>query len=802
LKIAVFLLLCVPALFAATPTPALINQPAKSWVRQYRKPNLAAVVHAYENGFDWDWQNHVGMVFSGHLGTYGTQSESDLYGIFHTNQTWLYSHASGAFAPTNPMDRPCKRCGAKTYYCQYAGRFVIYGGRFGGHTDNGYYEVGTDGKTLTKEIDRDLNHAQNPWAFDARTGQWYEMRPLMEGPDDGNGLEGYGSNWVYIKEYGAGMLLPPLGSRVYIYSVHSNAWSLIQASAAAEIVPKTSNLPCAYDLKHRKVVVLNGSNTHTYDFHTRVWQRISATPAPSLGSESWYHGYSTMEYDINSGRTVFLSHNGTETWSFNLGTQAWTRETTAGNPPNSGSMGEGLTYDPLNHVTLLYSNRYDEIWTYRQAAVDTARVGEAGNVRAAVTETAVNITWDPPSFGQAPDRYYVYRAAWSDHLAAGQGLEPGPYVLIDSVSGTAYTDAPSKTAKTFYSYSVQPARGAARGIMSSPAFSNRPVPMGLLVTPFSRTRVGLKWVADTAADVTGYNVYRKYGAIPAHHELQKLNTSPVGPKPVFMDSTVNIIGDTIVTYVVTTVNRYGQESGLSPRADTRLARVRGFWADTAALTMHWFPALADTFQEYQIWSQQLVCRDCGAASFAKVPYPAFRDTFQVFSLPMANQYHLKVRAVNAIGQIGFFSDLLPLASRNDDLAGMFRGDGMFRQPSYDPFWDLAGLAPGEIGVENHGHTDYRQDAVLDIHIYPNPVKRLVKINYELQIMNYEFKDIHLAIYDVNGRCVADFSQKIHDSSFIICNSITWNPSGLPSGIYILRLEAANRSVSRKLVLQR
>jgi hypothetical protein len=116
-------------------------------------------------------------------------------------------------------------------------------------------------------------------------------------------------------------------------------------------------------------------------------------------------------------------------------------------------------------------------------------------------------------------------------LSAGQGIEPGPYALIDSVSGTAYADAPAKTAKTFYSYSILPARGVSRGVMSSPACSNRPVPMGLLVTLFSRTRVGLKWVADTVSD---YNVYRKYGAIPDRHELEKLHTSPVCPKPVMI----------------------------------------------------------------------------------------------------------------------------------------------------------------------------------------------------------------------------------------------------------------------------
>jgi hypothetical protein len=793
LKICIYSLLIIATVFSQDPISSLINQAPKSWVRQYRKPNLNAVVHVYENGFDWDTENHVGFVTMGHLGTYGTQTVDDLYGIFHTNQSWLYSHNTSSFAKTKPMDRPVKRCGGKTYYDAYAKRFVLYGGGFGGHTDNGYYEIMTDGKSLTKEINRGLGKAINPWVFDAKTRQWYEMRSLMEGPDDAD-YRGYGPCWAYVKEYGVGMLLPALGGRAFMYSVHSNSWALLQTSNPSLAITTTRNLPMAYDVYNRKVVVVEGSSTYTYDFGTRTWERISTASAPSTGSEGWYNGYSAMAYDINSQRTIFISHNGTQTWSFNLDARSWTRETTLGNPPNSGSMGEGLTYDPLNHITVLYSNRYDEIWTFRQAGVNANRLDEVKNFRSKTSANAVTLSWEVPVFGLAPDKYYIYRAAWKDHLTAIQGLEPGPYQLIDSTAALTYTDAPQKTTKTFYSYSVLPVKGTAKGIMSIPAFSNRPVPMGLIATAFSRNRVGLKWVADTASDVAGYNVYRKYGAIPARHELVKINTSLVGPKPVFIDSAVNIIGDTIVTYVVTTVNAYGQESGLSPRADTRIDRVMGLWADTVNLKFHWFPTMVDTFQEYQIWTQALVCRDCGAAPFAKVPYPAFKDTAQIFSLPMANQYHFKIRVVNAIGQIGYFSDLVPLASRGNDLHGMFRGDGMFSRPSYDPFWDKLGLAPDEVG--NERGPDYsRDDNVVRIRAFPNPFNAKIQIAVSCQLS--AISKAKLNIFNVNGKNV----KRLAADSRQLRAGITWNAACLASGIYFLKVKILNKTYSRKIILQ-
>jgi hypothetical protein len=112
---------------------------------------------------------------------------------------------------------------------------------------------------------------------------------------------------------------------------------------------------------------------------------------------------------------------------------------------------------------------------------------------------------------------------------------------------------------------------------------------------------------------------------------------------------------------------------------------------------------------------------------------------------------------------------------------------------------LSNHYPGYIGTERKGKT---MAAGPVFTIAPNPFKATVNINYELQIMNYELKGVHLAIYDINGRCIKNFTDKIHNSSFIICNSHTWNASGLPSGVYVAVLKAGNRRATRRMVLQK
>ena len=149
-----FLLAATTLLSQAAFAQDVSAQAAKSWVKRYTRPPLdtGAVVHPYENGFCWDADHQVGVVFGGHLGTtYDMRNTWPDFGeVYNTNQTWMYNHAQSAFTVTHPVFRPQKTCGGKIYYDDVLKRIVLYGGAFHA-SDNGYWEVDPAGNLLVKE---------------------------------------------------------------------------------------------------------------------------------------------------------------------------------------------------------------------------------------------------------------------------------------------------------------------------------------------------------------------------------------------------------------------------------------------------------------------------------------------------------------------------------------------------------------------------------------------------------------------------------------------------------------------------
>ena len=77
--------------------------------------------------------------------------------------------------------------------------------------------------------------------------------------------------------------------------------------------------------------------------------------------------------------------------------------------------------------------------------------------------------------------------------------------------------------------------------------------------------------------------------------------------------------------------------------------------------------------------------------------------------------------------------------------------------------------------------------------YPNPFNPTTTLSYQLP----EAGRVHLAIYDISGRQVADLIDGWREAG---SHGVTFDASNLPSGIYIARLQAGNVSTSQKLVL--
>ncbi len=77
--------------------------------------------------------------------------------------------------------------------------------------------------------------------------------------------------------------------------------------------------------------------------------------------------------------------------------------------------------------------------------------------------------------------------------------------------------------------------------------------------------------------------------------------------------------------------------------------------------------------------------------------------------------------------------------------------------------------------------------------YPNPFNPTTAISYQLSAGS----EVSLRVYDILGRLVATLVQGRQNAGTY---RVTFNAKGLTSGVYFYRLEAGDRSMTRKMVV--
>jgi subtilisin family serine protease len=99
-----------------------------------------------------------------------------------------------------------------------------------------------------------------------------------------------------------------------------------------------------------------------------------------------------------------------------------------------------------------------------------------------------------------------------------------------------------------------------------------------------------------------------------------------------------------------------------------------------------------------------------------------------------------------------------------------------------------------IAVEN---SSLSGDVQVVIKVVPNPFNSstIFKINSRFKI-----EDLRLKIYDINGKMVNDLTSKIKNQQSSILNQITWNPTNLTAGIYLIKAVIGDQTVTKKLFL--
>lgn len=797
----VFIVLLICMTFAGN-DPA--TQEVGSWVFQYRKADMGDVTHPYECGFVWDSKNDVGLVFSGHLGTYFGQPEDELVNIMNTNMTYAFSFSNSQFHKVQPSLRPPKRCGVKIVYDDSWNRLLAVGGGYH-NFDNSYGEPSLFlSKLATEGAESDsVPRTLAMWSFDAETGQWYHMRALQHAAPAGrNPHGGYGSNYCFSTEYGLALLAPTNSGRVHAYAPYLNQWVLLPENYSDPERPmQEDNICAAYDLKNRRMVWLNantgdtvkGVKTWAYDIGTKVWTKLPLLEQPTRSIPEWYNSYGAMAYDRKNATIVYLHTSGAETWTLHSDSNSWVKKTTTTHPASCGNMGEGMTYDQNRNVILAFTNTRDEVWTYKTGNGIAGRPNAPTALSGITTASGINLTWSAPTGGVTPNRYRIYRAAWDDNKSNGSAIVPYSYILVDSTTGHTFTDNSDtlKAFETFHSYFVE-AVSVDNQVSdpSTPAYTKLRVPFGLVATPYSANQVVLRWKPKKESDFIGYNVYRYQRFYPYQRQMlsKRINTSIIA-EPFFVDTTVRLCGtplcaDSLAMYCVTAVNRLGKESGLSPYATTAPDWPTNFWADTVNKVISWSPPRCGNIANYRVYSA--FQRDWNTGSTNMNVVDVTTDTFWNYGAQPSVMCY-KVRAYSRMGQLGHFSDVLAIQTKDSLHFGMYKLDFQAERPVYDTFYDDV----PSIAVEKAAVSSLTASL---LNATPNPFNPTILFTLSSRLK--EKGELSLAIYSVNGKLAAKMPfMKIGDEYLA-----RWNGERFSSGIYIVSINLNGKTIRKTITL--
>jgi hypothetical protein len=82
-----------------------------------------------------------------------------------------------------------------------------------------------------------------------------------------------------------------------------------------------------------------------------------------------------------------------------------------------------------------------------------------------------------------------------------------------------------------------------------------------------------------------------------------------------------------------------------------------------------------------------------------------------------------------------------------------------------------------------------------LNVYPNPFNPITVLSYELRVAS----EVNLSVYDLQGREVAKLVNGFRDAG---THEVTFDGTGVASGVYLYRLEAGEFSAKGKMVLMK
>ena len=106
----------------------------------------------------------------------------------------------------------------------------------------------------------------------------------------------------------------------------------------------------------------------------------------------------------------------------------------------------------------------------------------------------------------------------------------------------------------------------------------------------------------------------------------------------------------------------------------------------------------------------------------------------------------------------------------------------------------------EIPESQSAALEARPETIELLTVFPNPFNPMTEISFNLQVAGF----VKLEVYDINGRHVGARLPRPYTGKYYPpgVHQITFDGSGLPSGIYIYRLTAGDLTASGKMILMK
>lgn len=208
-------------------------------------------------------------------------------------------------------------------------------------------------------------------------------------------------------------------------------------------------------------------------------------------------------------------------------------------------------------------------------------------------------------------------------------------------------------------------------------------------------------------------------------------------------------------------------------------------------TFYWHPSYPwpDTSFQFRVYDEDgftLVYESDPIEARPGTPGPATSYDFDSLVVFDAGEFYISVAPVHFSGHPSSCGD------------GTHQGRSYAGSPGAWAPWTMgefftSASVQGGVGL-SEGERRYVAEPTLALSGYPNPVSDFVTIRWNLP----RRQAVEVNLYDATGRLAQNLYSAQHGP---LNGSLQLDTRSLPTGIYLLRLEAADGSATRKLVLQ-